>query len=115
MKKLIAPIVNIIFCSYIITICFICLIEFDNWQDKIVAVTITIGSAYIITILLNRLLSTKIRILGGFFDLLSGPLLIIGAIACIALLDPWPVKIVGVFLWVVIMFCLPSFINRDKE
>ncbi|OUE53937.1 hypothetical protein AZ003_002844 [Citrobacter freundii] len=115
MKKLIAPIVNIVLCTYIIAICLICLIEFDNWQDKIIAVTITIGSAYIIAIVLNRLSSTKIRILGGVFDLLSGPLLIIGAIACIALLDPWPVKIVGVFLWVVIMFCLPSFINRDKE
>ncbi|MCL0196076.1 hypothetical protein M2T54_28805, partial [Klebsiella pneumoniae] len=29
--------------------------------------------------------------------------------------DPWPVKVIGLFLWVIIMFCLPSFINRDKE
>ncbi|HCI6425191.1 TPA: hypothetical protein NPP08_004860 [Klebsiella quasipneumoniae subsp. similipneumoniae] len=115
MKKIIAPIVNIVLCTYIVVICFICLVEFDNWQDKIIAVTITIGSAYIIAIVLNRFLGTKIRILGGVFDLLSGPLLIIGAIACIALLDPWPVKIIGLSLWVVIMFCLPSFINRDKE
>jgi len=107
MKKLIAPIVNTVLCAYVIAICFICLVEFDTWQDKTIAVTITIGSTYIIAIALNRLLSTKIRILAGIFDLLSGPLLIIGAIACIALLDPWPVKIVGVFLWAVIMFYLP--------
>ncbi|MGG7257338.1 hypothetical protein ACQ7A5_26010, partial [Klebsiella pneumoniae] len=23
--------------------------------------------------------------------------------------------VIGLFLWVIIMFCLPSFINRDKE
>ncbi|MDP1250001.1 hypothetical protein Q6312_29105, partial [Klebsiella pneumoniae] len=45
----------------------------------------------------------------------SGPLLIIGDIVCIALIDPWPVNVIGLFLWVIIMFCLPSFINIDKE
>lgn len=115
MKKLIAPIVNIVLCAYIVATCLICLIEFDTWQDKTIAVTITIGSAYIIALILNRFLRTKIRILGGIFDLLSGPLLIIGAIACMAFLNPWPVKIIGMLLWVIIMFCLPSFINKDKE
>lgn len=115
MKKIITPLVGIVLCTYIITACFICLTEFSNWQDKIIAVTITIGSAYIIAIALNRLLGTKIGVLSGVFNLLSGPLLIIGAIVCIALLDPWPVKIIGLFLWVIIMFCLPSFINRDME
>lgn len=115
MKKLITPIINIILCTYILAVCFICLVELDNWQDKIIAVTITIGSSYIIVFLLNSLLRTKIRILGGLFDFLSGPLLVIGAIACIAFLNPWPVKIIGMFLWVIIMFYLPSFINKDKE
>ncbi len=115
MKKIITPLVDIVLCTYIITTCFICLTEFNNWQNKIIAVTIIIGSAYIIAIALNRLLGTKIGVLSGIFNLLSGPLLIIGAIVCIALLDPWPVKVIGLFLWVIIMFCLPSFINRDKE
>ncbi|HAV1236068.1 TPA: hypothetical protein JGU28_000693 [Salmonella enterica] len=113
MKKLIAPIVNIVLCTYIIAICLICLIEFDNWQDKIISATITIGSAYIISLVLNRFLPQKIRILGGIFDLLSGPLLIIGAIACIALLDPWPMKLTGMFLWVIVMLCIPSFIDKE--
>lgn len=90
MCKFLIPIINIILCSYIVAICLICLVEFDTWQDKTIAVTITIGSAYIISLVLNMFLPKKIRILGGIFDLLSGPLLIIGAIACIALLDPWP-------------------------
>ena len=115
MKKIITPLVDIVLCTYIITTCFICLTEFNNWQNKIIAVTIIIGSAYIIAIALNRLLGTKIGVISGVFNLLSGPLLIIGAIVCIALLDPWPVKVIGLFLWVIIMFCLPSFINRDKE
>ena len=115
MKKIITPLVDIVLCTYIITTCFICLTEYNNWQNKIIAVTIIIGSAYIIAIALNRLLGTKIGVLSGIFNLLSGPLLIIGAIVCIALLDPWPVKVIGLFLWVIIMFCLASFINRDKE
>ena len=88
MKKIITPLVDIVLCTYIITTC---------------------------AIALNRLLGTKIGVLSGIFNLLSGPTLIIGAIVCIALLDPWPVKVIGLFLWVIIMFCLPSFINRDKE
>ncbi|HCI6168819.1 TPA: hypothetical protein NPP58_004313 [Klebsiella quasipneumoniae subsp. quasipneumoniae] len=115
MKKIITPLVDIVLCTYIITTCFICLAEFNNWQNKIIAVMITIGSAYIIAIVLNRCLGTKIGILSGIFNLLSGPLLIIGSIVCTALLNPWPVKIIGLFLWVILMFCLPSFINRDKE
>ena len=115
MKKIITPLVDIVLCTYINTVRFICLAEFNNWQNTMIAVTITIGSTYIIAIALNRLLGTKIGVLSGVFTLLSGPLLIIGAIVCIALLDPWPVKIIGLFLWVIIMFCLPSFINRDKE
>ena len=98
MKKIITPLVDIVICTYIITACFICLTEFNNWQNKIIAVTITIGSAYIIAIALNRFLGAKIGVLSGVFNLLSGPLLIIGAIVCIALLDPWPVKIIGLFL-----------------
>ncbi len=47
MKKIITPLVDIVLCTYIITTCFICLAEFNNWQNKIIAVTITIGSAYI--------------------------------------------------------------------
>ena len=73
MKKIITPLVGIVLCPYIITACFICLTEFSNWQDKIIAVTITIGSAYIIAIALNRLLGTKIGVLSGVFNLLSGP------------------------------------------
>ncbi|EAT8908658.1 hypothetical protein KBV55_004223 [Salmonella enterica] len=115
MGKFIVPIVNVVLCTYIVAVCLICLIELDSWQDKVIAVTITIGSAYVIALVLNKFLPTKIRIFGGVFEVLSGPLLIIGAIACIAFLDPWPVKIIGMFLWVVIMFCLPSFLNKDKE
>ncbi|MFP9225375.1 hypothetical protein ACLI7G_26870, partial [Klebsiella sp. PB10] len=54
MKKIITPLVDIVLCTYIITTCFICLTEFNNWQNKIIAVTIIIGSAYIIAIALNR-------------------------------------------------------------
>lgn len=34
MKKIITPLVDIVLCTYIITTCFICLSEFNNWQNK---------------------------------------------------------------------------------
>lgn len=114
-SKCIISIFNLVICTYIVSICLICLIEFDTWREKAIAIIITLGSAYIFTLILNRFLPTKIRILGGIFDLLSGPLLIIGSIMCLALFDPWPIKILGMLLWIILMFCLPSFVNLDKE
>ncbi|WP_313082836.1 hypothetical protein [Atlantibacter sp.] len=113
MSKLITSVINIVICSYIVSVCLICLIEFDAWQDKTIAVIIAISSAYIIIFVLNRFLPEKIRISSGVFDLLSGPLLIIGAITCIVFLEPWPVKIIGMFLWVIVMFWIPSFIDKE--
>lgn len=115
MGKLFTLLIDILLSTYIVTICFICLSELEKWQDKTIAVIMTIGSAYIITVVLNRFLSKKIYITSRIFDLLSGPLLITGSIACIALLNPWPVKIIGLFLWVVAMLYIPSLINNDKE
>ena len=33
MKKIITPLVDIVLCAYIITTCFICLTELNNWQN----------------------------------------------------------------------------------
>lgn len=115
MGKLFTLIINIFISTYVVTICLICLSELEKWQDKTIAVIMTIGSAYIICLVLNRFLPKKIRITGEIFDLLSGPLLITGSIACIALLDSWPVKIIGLFLWVAVMLYIPSLIDNDKE
>ncbi|WP_029591336.1 hypothetical protein [Franconibacter pulveris] len=115
MDKLIILIIKIVISTYVITICLICLSELEKWQDKTIAVIMTIGSAYIITLVLNLFSPKRIHITDGIFDLLSGPLLITGSIACIALLDPWPVKIIGLFLWVAVMLYIPSLIDNDKE
>lgn len=113
MGKLFTSIINTLLSTYITVISLICLAELDTWQDKIIAVIMITGSAYVITLILNRILPKKIRISGGVFDLVSGPLLITGAIACIALPEPWPVKIIGLFLWVMVMLYMPSLINKN--
>ena len=115
MKKLITLIINLLFCGYIASLCLISLLEFDLWQDKILAIIIIIGSAYIIAFIVNRFLPTKIRLMGGVLDLLSGPLLIAGVLACFSFLDPWPIKIIGTFIWIIIMLYFPSHINIDKD
>lgn len=115
MKKLITLIINLLFCGYIASLCLISLLGFDLWQDKILAIIIIVGSAYIIAFIVNRFLPTKIRLMGGVLDLLSGPLLIAGVLACFSFLDPWPIKIIGTFIWIIIMLYFPSHINIDKD
>lgn len=115
MKKFITPIINLLFCGYIATLFLISLIEFDSWQDKTLAIIIIVGSAYIITFIANRFLPTKIHLMGGVLDLLSGPLLIAGGLACFAFIEPWPIKIIGTFVWILIMLYFPSHINVDKD
>ncbi len=50
-------------------------------------------------VLLNRVLPHKLSILEGILELLGGPLLVIGAIVCFDVFDPWPLKIIGMFAW----------------
>lgn len=115
MSKFTIPIINIILSGYVATLCLICLFEFDSWQDKTLAVIIIVGSIYIIASIVNKFLPTKMRLLGVVLDLLSGPLLIAGILACFSFLDPWPIKIIGTFIWIIIMLYFPSHINIDKD
>ena len=115
MKSNITAIINIILCSYIIATCMILLNALDTWPVRLIAIIITVGSAYLIALLLNRFFKTDIRILGGIFEILYGPLLIIGVIACLAFFELWPIKLIAMILWIVTMVFSPSYIKRDKE
>lgn len=88
MSKFTIPIINIILSGYVVTLCLICLFEFDLWQDKTLAVIIIVGSIYIIVSIVSRFLPTKMRLLDGVLDLLSGPLLSAGTLAFFALFEP---------------------------
>lgn len=79
------------------TICLISLVSFNNWEDRTIAITIILGSAQLIATLLNRVLHHKLHILGGIAELIEGPLLVIGAIVCLDVFEPWPIKIIGMF------------------
>lgn len=115
MSKFTIPLTNLLLCSYLILAYGLCWTEFHSWHDKTIAFSIITISVYIISFVVNKFLPGKIHILGGILDVLSGPLLIIGTFACIAILQPWPLKILGLCIWVVAMLCLPSFINIDEE
>lgn len=115
MKSHITAIINTLVCSYIIATCLILLNALDTWPVRLIAIIITVGSVYFITSLLNRFLKTDICLLGGALELLYGPLIIIGVIACLAFFELWLVKIFAMILWLVIMVFLPSYIDRDKE
>lgn len=90
MSKFIIPIINLLLCSYLVLAYILCWVEFETWHDKTISFCIITLSAYIISLVMNKLLPGKISIFGGILDVLSGPLLIIGAFACIAVLEPWP-------------------------
>ena len=113
MSKYLVIILNIMVCTFILSLCLIYLIEFETWRDKSVAIILTLSFSYICTLISNKFLPIKIRILGGLFDLLSGPLLIIGVFACFAWLEPWSIKIIGTFIWVVCMLGIPSFLKKE--
>ncbi|VFS44694.1 Uncharacterised protein [Enterobacter cancerogenus] len=88
MSKFIIPIINLLLCSYLILAYIVCWVEFETWHDKTIAFGIITISVYIISLVMNKLLPGKISFFGGILDVLSGPLMIIGAFACIALLEP---------------------------
>lgn len=103
MKSHITAIINTLVCSYVIATCLILLNELDTWPVRLIAIIITAGSVYFITLLLNRFLKTDIYLLGGALELLYGPLIIIGVIACLAFFELWFVKIFAMILWLVTM------------
>lgn len=115
MIKFIIYMLNLFFCGYVLAICLISLISFDNCEDRTIAIMIILGSAQLIAVLLNRVLPHKIHIIGGIVELVEGPLLVIGAIVCLDVLEPWTMKIIGMFAWVIFMLFRPSFTKRDKE
>lgn len=115
MSKFIIPIINLLFCSYLVLAYILCWVELETWHDKTIVFCIITLSAYIISLVMNKLLPGKISILSGILEVLSGPLLIIGAFACIAVLEPWPLKIIGLFIWVLAMLHLPAFVKIDEE
>lgn len=114
MSKFIIYMLNIFFCGYVLTICLISLVSFDNWEDRTIAITIILGSAQFIATLLNRVLPHKLHILGGVAELIEGPLLVIGAIMCLHVFEPWPLKIIGMFAWIVLIFFVPSIISPRR-
>ncbi|CAH5471626.1 hypothetical protein ACM94E_004794 [Enterobacter cloacae] len=115
MSKFIIYMLNKLYCGYVLAICLICTVSFDNWEDRTIAITMTLGSACLIAALLNRVLPHKLLLLGGIVKLVEGPLLVIGAIVCLDVFEPWPMKIIGMFAWVIFMMFRPSFTKRNKE
>ena len=113
MSKFIIYILNILFCGYILTTCLISFVSFDNWEDRTIAITIILGSAHLIVALLNRVLPHRLNVLEGIIEIVEGPLLVIGAIVCLDVLEPWPMKIIGRFAWVIFMMFRPSFTKKD--
>jgi hypothetical protein len=79
-----------------------------------IAIAITFGGAYAIILLLNKFLPRKISVLHGVFEILSGPLMIIGIILCLSLIEFWPIKIVGMLVWVGVMLFVSSVISRNN-
>lgn len=65
-------------------------------------------------VLLNRVLPHKLSILEGILELLGGPLLVIGAMVCFDVFEPRPLKIIGMFAWIVLIFFVPSIISHRR-
>lgn len=114
MSKFIISMLNTLLCILLITLCLICVGVIHNWKDCTIVIVLILGCAHFMTILLNRVLSHKLNIFDGIVELVGGPLLVIGAIVCLDVFEPWPLKIIGMFAWVVLVFFGPSIISPRR-
>lgn len=114
MSKFIISMLNTLLCVFVIVLCLICVGVTDNWKECTIAITITLGCAHFMAVLLNRVLPHTLSILEGILELLGGPLLVIGAIMCFDVFEPWPLKIIGMVAWVVLIFFAPSIISPRR-
>lgn len=109
---------SMVLCIIMVSL-FVLYFLLDTWQETAIVIVFTLIAIMAVVFVFNLFLPRKIRILNGLFYLLPGPLLIMGSIACIALLKPWPAKIIGMSLWVLLILWFPSviqlLINSDKE
>lgn len=105
---------NIIISIFLVSLCALYLLLFDTWQEKTTAILITIGAVYAIVFIMNKLLPAKINLFIGIIDILLPPMMIVGAILCLAYFDMWPIKILSMFVWIVLIFWLPSFIDKIR-
>lgn len=100
--------------TFIVSLCLIYLLVFDTLQGKMIAIAITFGGVYAIILLLNKFLPGKISVLHGVFEILSGPLMIIGVISCLSLIEFWPMKIIGMLVWIGAKLFVSSVISRNN-
>lgn len=56
MSKFIISILNTLLCVFVIVLCPICVGVTDNWKECTIAIIITLGCAYFMVVLLNRVL-----------------------------------------------------------
>ncbi|WP_080993370.1 hypothetical protein [Trabulsiella odontotermitis] len=113
--RYLVEIFNVAISTFIISLCLIFLFMFDTWQEKIIAIVMTFCIVYVFTLCFSKILSKRINVSSGVFELLSGPLLIVGSISCISMLDLWPAKVVGMFVWIVIILFLSSVVGKTKK
>lgn len=114
MSKFIISMLNTLLCVLVIALCLICVGVTDNWKECTIAIIITIGCAHFMAVLLNRVLPHKLNIFDGIVELVGGPLLVIGAMVCLDIFEPWPLKIIGMFAWVILVFFGPSIISPKR-
>lgn len=114
MSKFIISMLNTLLCVLVIALCLICVGVTDNWKDCTIVIVLILGCAHFMTILLNRVLPHKLNIFDGIVELVGGPLLVIGAIVCFDVFEPWPLKIIGMFAWIVLIFFVPSIISPRR-
>ncbi|RTN80829.1 hypothetical protein EKN81_07960 [Enterobacter asburiae] len=114
MSKFIISMLNTLLCVFVIALCLICLGISDNWKECTLAIIIILGGTHLTCVLLNSVLPHKLSILEGILELLGGPLLVIGALVCFYVFEPWPLKIIGMFAWIVLIFFVPSTIRPRR-
>ena len=114
MSKFIISMLNTLLCVFVIALCLIFVGVTDNWKECTLDIVIILGGTHLTCVLLNRVLPHKLSILEGILEVLGGPLLVIGTIVCFDVFEPWPLKIIGMFVWIILIFFVPSIISPRR-
>jgi len=69
---------------------------------------------YLISLMV-KVKQAAIFTLNQVFDVIIGPLFVVGSILCIMSFEPWPLKFAGMAIWLLFLYYICQLIDKVKN
>jgi len=69
---------------------------------------------FLISLMVN-VKQAAIFTLNQVFDIIIGPLFVVGSILCIMFFEPWPLKFVSMAIWLLFLYFICLLIDKVKH